>query len=63
MTGMVSVRVSNSYAAVRPAGPAPMMMAFFCMENKVVGAQITADTILKKDKKVSEKSHYAGLKV
>src|SRR5580693_8266667 len=27
--GLISVRVSNSYAAVRPAGPAPMMMAVF----------------------------------
>src|SRR5689334_515214 len=28
MMGLISVRFNNSYAAVRPAGPAPIMIAF-----------------------------------
>ena len=52
MMGMMSVRVNNSYAAVSPAGPAPMMMAFFCMENKVVDAQINSIGIFEKDEMV-----------
>ncbi len=33
-SGRMLARVSNSYAAVRPAGPAPMMMArFSCIQR------------------------------